>query len=318
MSKTIQKKFLKSNFFNRNIAIIALILLLLLNCLFTNNFISTITFTNLMKQASKVTLVGLGMTLVIATGGIDISVGSAMSLGAIISANFFAQGNILGAILSLAVVAAFGLLSGVLISKLKVLPMIATLSLWYMLRGMAKGVSGVGTVSYSMPGLTSAFVTPVFGIIPIHFFIIVIAVALMYIAVNRMKFGVQIEAYGNNPTAARICGVNTTKIIIICYVICAVFAWFAGQIEMIMVSSADPSKIGLDMEIDAIAATVIGGTPITGGYPNIAGTVAGAFLLQLITMMCNMNNIAYSVSLIIKAGIIILGLCFHSLTKKNR
>ena len=78
----------------------------------------------------------------------------------------------------------------------------------------------------------------------------------------------------------------------------------------------DPSKLGVDMEIDVIAATVIGGTPITGGYPNIIGTVCGAFSLQLITMMCNMNNVAYSITLMIKAAIIVFALFFHGFRKK--
>lgn len=297
------------------ISVIAFLVLLLFNCLFTSNFVSTTTFTNIITQASKVTLLGLGMTLVIATGGIDISVGSAMGVSAILSAIFLSDGNTAGLLISLAVVLLFGALNGIFVAKFSILPMVVTLAMRYIMRGVAKGVSGRGTISFSAPWLTKPFLTPLGGVVPLHFFIMLAAIVVMYLVVNRMEFGARVEAYGNNPLAARISGIHTVRIVVLCYVVSALFAWMAGSIDMIMVSSADPSKIGLDMETDAIAATLIGGTPITGGYPNILGTVGGAFLLQLITMMCNMNNIAYSYSLMIKASIIVFALFFHSLRK---
>jgi ribose/xylose/arabinose/galactoside ABC-type transport system permease subunit len=131
-----------------------------------------------------------------------------------------------------------------------------------------------------------------------------------------MRYGSYIEAYGNNPMAAKICGINTVKVVIIAYVVCALFAWMSGMLEAAMISAADPSKTGKDMEMNAIAAVVIGGTPITGGYPNVIGSVCGAFLLQIITMMANMNNLAYSITLIIKAGIIVFALFFHGFKRK--
>lgn len=316
MSIVANNQRFSGTFFRKYVAAFALLFLILFNCLFTQNFISWVTFSNLSVQASKVVLLGLGMTLIIATGGIDISVGSAMGLGATISAIFLANGAPAGIIISLLVVAAFGAFSGVLVSKFSILPLVSTLALMYIFRGLAQGLSGHGTVTYNSPGLTTFFITPLFGHIPIHFVIILIAAAIMYLVVNRMKFGFQVEAYGNNPTAARICGINTTKIIIICYTVSGIFAWASGMLDMIMVSSADPSTVGLDMEVNAIAAAVIGGTPITGGSPNVIGTVCGAILLQLITMMCNMNNVPYSTALIIKACIIVLALFFHGFRKK--
>ena len=133
-----------------------------------------------------------------------------------------------------------------------------------------------------------------------------------------MKLGARIEAYGNNPVAARNCGINTVKIVIFCYAITGALAWAAGMLEAVVVSSAHPSTIGADMEIDAIAATLIGGTPIDGGYPNIIGTVCGTFVLQLITMMCNMNNVSYPVTLMLKACIVLAALYFHGIGKRSK
>ena len=186
------------------------------------------------------------------------------------------------------------------------------------MRGMAKGISGAANVTYTAPKLTAFFTQPVVGRIPVHFFILVIAVVVVYILVNKMKLGARIEAYGNNPVAARNCGINTVKIVIFCYVVTGALSWAAGILEAVVVSSAHPSTIGTDMEIDAIAATLIGGTPIDGGYPNIIGTTCGAFLLQLISMMCNMNNVSYPVTLMLKAGIVLAALYFHGIGKRSR
>ena len=92
----------------------------------------------------------------------------------------------------------------------------------------------------------------------------------------------------------------------------------AGMLDMISVSSANPANIGTDYDVDAIAAVLVGGTPISGGHPNVMGTVGGAFVLQLINVMCNMHNIPYSISLMIKAFIIVLALSFHGMKNKSR
>jgi len=308
----------KGNFIKKNIAVIAFLILIVFNCIFTQNFFSGITVTNLIVQASRVVLVSLGMSLVIATGGIDISVGSAMSLGAIISAIFLAKGEPLGILLSIVIVLFAGYISGSLVSRFAILPMVATLAMRYIMRGMAKGISGRGTISYHNKDLTDFFMIHIAKYIPIQFFIILIATVIMYLLVNKMKFGAYVEACGNNPVAARNNGINTKRVVTMCYVILAFLSWGSGMLEMGVVSSANPATVGTDMELDAIAAVLVGGTPITGGYPNIIGAVFGAFILQLINMMCNMNNVSSSVTLIIKAVIIVAALFFHGLNKNKR
>jgi galactofuranose transport system permease protein len=132
-------------------AVIALLALLLFNGLFTDNFLNWATFSNLFTQGTKVALVALGMTLVIATGGIDISVGSAMGLGAVISAIAIVNGNPWVILLSLVVVIGFSLLAGTLTSKLGILPLVSTLALMYIMRGLARGISGRGQLLIQLP-----------------------------------------------------------------------------------------------------------------------------------------------------------------------
>lgn len=305
-------------FWKKYIAIVIFLVLLIFNSIYTKNFLSSVNFINFIKADARICLVSLGMTLVIATGGIDISVGSAMALGAIICATGINEGSPLVIIVSILVVVAFGIFNGTVISKLAILPMVVTLATRYIMRGMAKGITGAANVTYSAPSMTSFFTVPLIGKIPVHFFIMLLAIFVTWVLVNKMKLGSQIEAYGNNPTAARNCGINTGLVITLCYAILALYSWIAGFLEMAVVSSAHPATIGVDMEIDAIAATLIGGTPIDGGYPNVIGTVFGTFVLEIITMMCNMLNISYSISLMIKASIIIAALFFHAIGKDSK
>ena len=303
-------------FLSKYVAAIALCILVLFNVFFTSHFASWVTFTNLFTQATKVALVGLGMTFIIASGGIDISVGSAMGLGSVIAAIAILNGNLLVVFVSIVIILGFSVLSGYLDSKLMILPLVSTLALMYIMRGLARGISGRGTVTYNNPELTKFFITPIGGVIPMHFFVLLVVAVVMYIVVNKMKFGFDLEAYGNNRIAATISGINTSKTIMICYIICGIMCWIGGVLVMGMVGSADPARVGLDVEVDAIAATVVGGTPITGGHPNIIGTICGVFLLQVITMMVIMNNVAYAYSLMIKASIIVLAIISHNLFKK--
>lgn len=303
-------------FLSKYVAAIALSILVLINVFFTSHFASWVTFTNLFTQATKVALVGLGMTFIIASGGIDISVGSAMGLGSVIAAIAILNGNLWAVFVSIVIILGFSVISGYLDSKLMILPLVSTLALMYIMRGLARGISGRGTVTYNNPELTKFFITPIGGVIPMHFFVLLVVAVVMYIVVNKMKFGFDLEAYGNNRIAATISGINTSKTIMICYIICGIMCWIGGVLVMGMVGSADPARVGLDVEVDAIAATVVGGTPITGGHPNIIGTICGVFLLQVITMMVNMNNVAYAYSLMIKASIIVLAIISHNLFKK--
>lgn len=303
-------------FLSKYVAAIALSILVLINVFFTSHFASWVTFTNLFTQATKVALVGLGMTFIIASGGIDISVGSAMGLGSVIAAIAILNGNLWAVFVSIVIILGFSVISGYLDSKLMILPLVSTLALMYIMRGLARGISGRGTVTYNNPELTKFFITPIGGVIPMHFFVLLVVAVVMYIVVNKMKFGFDLEAYGNNRIAATISGINTSKTIMICYIICGIMCWIGGVLVMGMVGSADPARVGLDVEVDAIAATVVGGTPISGGHPNIIGTICGVFLLQVITMMVNMNNVAYAYSLMIKASIIVLAIISHNLFKK--
>ncbi len=297
--------FSEGNLLQQYGAVFALAFLILFNCAFTGNFISSITIWNLVIQSTTVMFLALGMTTVIATGGIDISVGSVMALSAMIAAKLiFHKHILLGVFSSLGAAAVCGFIVGTIIIRFRVQPMITTLAMMYALRGVAKLINNGTVMNYRNRPFSSLAYIRVWDAVPIQLFIIIVLVAVMYVLLRKTRFGFYVEAYGTNPRAARIAGVNTVAVVVCSYVICAVLAGCSGLMEAALVSGVDPANMGFTKEMDAIAATAVGGTLMTGGRPNVLGTVCGVFALQLVTMMVNMNNVPYSYSLVIKTLII--------------
>ncbi|WJQ05517.1 ABC transporter permease (plasmid) [Geobacillus stearothermophilus] len=279
-------------------------LLVLFNIIFTDNFLAMQTAWNILLHVSTTALVAIGMTLVIATGGIDLSVGAIMAIAAVLSTFLLNSHIALVIIVTLLVCALIGLFNGVIVSYIGVQPIIITLAVMIAGRGIAQVLTNGYLVSFSNSsyevigkGSISSIPVPVI----IMFLIAVIA----YIAVRYMTFGRYIEAIGDNEQAARLVGIDVKNIKLLVYMISAVLAGIAGIIETARLAAADATRIGELIEMDAIAAVVVGGTLMTGGKPYIWGSVFGSILMGLITATFNMNNIPYSYSLVIKAVIIV-------------
>lgn len=300
-------------------AVVFFLLLLLYNCFLTPNFVRLNTVQNLFVQSFPVILISFGLTLVIATANIDISVGSGMALSAMIFALTIDGGlhPFLAFLLALIVGGILGWFCGVLVARFDIQSMIVTMAMMYMLRGMARGLCGGSTINFQNAFLSELSYYRIGDIVPIHLVIVLILFGILYFVVEKTRYGTYIEAVGNNPKAARISGINVNKILISVYVISAVLAVLAGIEQSIMVMQADSSNIGLTKEFDAIAATVVGGTPMSGGRVNLVGTFFAALLLQLINMMVNMNHIYYALAYIIKAVLIIGGVLINTYMGKK-
>lgn len=300
-------------------AVIFFFILFFYNCAVTRNFVRFITIQNMFIQSFPIVLISFGMTLVIATGNIDISCGSGMALAAVLFAFAVRSGihPFLAVCLVMVVGASFGWFCGVLVARFQVQSMIITMAMLYMLRGIAKGISGGALVSYKNDELSALSYYKIGGVIPIHLAIILIVFLIMYFVVEKTRYGTYLEASGDNAKAAEIAGVNVSGILISVYVISGVLAAFSGAQQCVMVSLADSSNVGLTREFDAIAATVVGGTPMSGGKPNLVGTLFAALLLQLINMMVNMNNIHFALAYVIKAFLIIGAVLIQTYTAKK-
>ena len=287
------------------------------NSIFTKNFLSMTTVQNILSQCTTPVLLGIGMTVVIATSGINISVGSVMAMCAMVAAKLikeemFVQGMAAGLILALLC----GALTGYIIIKFDIQPMIVSLAMMFVLRGVAKLLNDGKNMRPGNSALNSFFYETVAGI-PVRTVIWFVCALALFILISKTRFGICIESFGDNSRAARIAGINIVAVIVACYMICNVMAYVAGVIEMGYSSIVDPGNMGLTKEMDAIAATVLGGTSIDGGKPHIWGTVCGAMVLQMISIMVNMNNVPSSYAKIIKAAIIILAIYFQSMKKNN-
>lgn len=299
---------------------IVFLLLFIFNCIFTPNFANLNVVWNLFMQSAAVILIGLGMTTIISGGGIDISIGSIMAVCAMVFAGVLnSTGSLLFSFLvALGIAVICGVINGLVISRFKIQPMIATMAMMYILRSVAKVISNGGTVPFSHALLNQIGYERIAGVIPYHILIIFVAFLMFYLLLNKSCFGVYVEACGDNPNAAKSYGLRVVLYTTLTYVIGAIMAAFSGILESLMVSSVDPISLGNAYEMDAIAATVVGGTPISGGKANVIGTIFGALILQLITIMINMNNIQYEYTYIVKSCIIIIAVLAHNLKRAKR
>lgn len=292
-------------------ALIVLVVLLAINAVVTPNFLHMNTIWNLLIQAFAVIIISLGMTLVIATGGIDISVGSTMALSSIIFAKLLVtyEMNIVVALAAaLGAACVFGLFNGVLVGVFDFQPIVATLILMISGRGIAQQFNNGVVISFYGNPFADIGIYRIGGIVPIQLVLAAVAILLISFVARRTTFGTYVQAIGDNQSASRLVGVRTTAVLIAAYVLCAFLAGCAASFETLRLCSADPNNIGNGIELDCVAAVAIGGTSMSGGRAVIWGTVVGALVMQLITTMMNMNNIFYAYGLVIKAVIIIVAL----------
>jgi ribose/xylose/arabinose/galactoside ABC-type transport system permease subunit len=310
INKTIipKKSFLPGKEISRRYgASIVLVALLVFNVFVTNHFLEVQTLWNILLHVSTTALVSIGMTLVISTGGIDLSVGSIMAVSAVTSTFFLDLNVFLIVILTIAICVVFGFFNGAVISYFGVQPIVVTLAMMIAGRGIAQLVTGGYLVPFSSPSYEALGKGEIASLpIPV---IIMFAVSFMiYLAVKYTAFGRYVEAVGDNEKAAKLAGVNVKWVKISVYIVSAALAALAGMIETARLAAADGTRIGELIELDAIAAVVVGGTLMTGGRPYIWKTVMGAILMGLITTTFTMNNINYSYSLVLKAVIIVLAI----------
>jgi ribose/xylose/arabinose/galactoside ABC-type transport system permease subunit len=284
----------------------ALIALVVGNALFTPHFAETSNVWNVLLQVSTVVLTGVGMTLVIATGGVDLSVGSVMAVAGAIAAVLLDRGIVVAVTAALIGAMLIGVLNGALVAYLRVQPIVVTLATLIAGRGLAQVISHEGElVTIGDPAfswLGRGYVGP----IPVQVLIAILAVIVALFVLRATPFGRYVLAAGGNPAAARLAGVPVRRTIITVYAASAFLAGIAGLIVAARLGASDAAKIGQNMELDAIAAVVVGGTALSGGRATILGTVVGALIMQVIATSFNMLLVPYSWSLALKAAIILV------------
>jgi ribose transport system permease protein len=292
-------------------ASVVLLFMVAINMAVTPNFTHINTLWNVCLQSFPVMMMAIGMTFVIATGGIDISVGSTMALSSIVLAKCLIFQHMplwMSLVLALAAAAVFGLFNGILVGAFKFQPIVATLILMISGRGIAQLFNDGVVISFYGDEYSAIGVYRIGGLVPIQVVILAAAAALAMFLMRRTTFGCYVQAVGDNKQATYLAGVNTALVIVSVYVANALLAGLAASFETLRMCSADPNNIGKAIELDCIAAVAVGGTSMTGGRARLIGTITGALVMQLITTMVNMNNVPFAFSLVIKAAIIIVAL----------
>ncbi len=294
-------------------AAIALLLILLYNVFFTPYFVTMQTFNINLTQVSTIVIVATGMTLVIATGGIDLSVGALMALGGAAAPIIFLNppfgnqtfGNVLAFIVPVLIAGAFGLFNGGLITYFKIQPFIATLILFIAGRGIAQVVTNGKLQTFNNDTFEFIGLGQLFGVrFQIILMVVIVLVAAWIMRVST--FGRYVLAVGGNESAARLAGVPVSRVKLIVYAVSGLLSGIAGLIVIAINTSSDANQVGLGMELDAIAAVAVGGTPLTGGRATIIGTLIGALIMQLIRFTLLAHGVPDSIALVIKAAIILI------------
>lgn len=311
-----------------------LVLLLALNAAFNPTFLHIEwrdghlygSLIDILNRAAPLVLVALGMTLVIATRGIDISVGAVVAIAAALAAAMIggtlvvkdgAAADVSRFPMSIAILAALavalvcGLWNGVLVARIGMQPIIATLILMVAGRGIAQLITSgqIITIYYA----------PYFFIgggyllgLPFALFIAAGVAVLLYLAVTRTALGLFIQSVGINPGAAHLAGVRARRLIVGVYMFCAFCAGLAGLIISSNVKSADGNNAGLLLELDAILAVTLGGTALTGGRFSLVGSVIGALIIQTLTYAIYSMGVPPEINLVVKAVVVFLVMLLQS------
>ncbi|MEU7789132.1 ABC transporter permease [Amycolatopsis sp. NPDC049159] len=284
---------------------LAVVVLLLFNVVFTENFLSAANFRTQLVQAAPVCIVALGMALVIGTEGIDLSVGSVMAIAAALIPLYLGAGPLTAIIVAVIAGIVSGLFSGYLVAYLGIQPIIATLALLVGGRGLALVIAHGQLIQVRNQDFLELGTGDLLGV-PVMVIVAGVLAVLAGLVVQRTTFGRHLVAVGGNRAASTLAGLPVKRVLISVYVISGALAAIAGVLATSRLGASDPSDVGLLMELSAITAVVVGGTPLTGGRVRVLGTVFGALLMQLVQATLIKHNLPDSTAQMVQAAIIVV------------
>ena len=307
--------------------LLCLAVLLVSNVFFTPSFFSVTvkqghlygSLIDIVRFGAPLMLVALGMTVVIATGGIDLSVGSIVAisgaLACLLISHLGDQGSLGGVlvavVLALGLSMLLGLWNGVLVAWIGIQPIIATLVLMVAGRGIAQLITSgqiitINSSPYKVIGGGYLFT------LPFCVYVAVAAFALAGLVSRRTALGMLIESVGGNAEASRLAGVRSRNLILLAYVFSGLCSGIAGLMISSNVNSADGNNAGLWIELDAILAVVLGGTALTGGRFFLAGTIVGALTIQTLTTTIYSIGVPPEINMVVKAGVVFVVMLLQS------
>jgi ribose transport system permease protein len=245
---------------------------------------------NVLRQNSMVGLLALGMTFVILTGGVDLSVGSLLAVAGVAAASLSANGTTSAALVGIALAALLGLVNGLLIAKARLQPFVVTLAMMIAARGAALAYTSENSIPVDAAATGMAWLgRGSIGPLPVPVVLLLVAYGLGWLALRYTTFGRHVYAVGDDPDAARLLGLRTDRVLVATYALSGALAGLAGVVLAARLGAGQPVA-GTGWELDAIAAVVVGGTLLTGGVGGAGLTLAGVLLLGIILNLLNLEG----------------------------
>ena len=314
------QSLVKGDSLQRLLALGALMILLAFFSAISEPFRTTDNYISILVATAVNGVLAMGVTFVIITGGIDLSVGTTMTFCSVILGLVVTNAGLplwLGIPAALAAGALVGAVNGTLIAKAKIPPFIATLGMLNVTRGLAQVLSGVKPIYFEgTPQFYDLFMGKSFFGIPNVVFVMFGAAILAQLVLTRTVLGRYTFALSSNEEATRLSGVNVDAWKIVVYSVCGLFAGLGGILIAARMTSAQPS-VGMGYELDAIAAAVIGGTSLSGGEGSIAGTVIGAFIISTLTIGLSILGVPDQWKLVI-TGVVVIGAVWLDILRRRR
>jgi ribose transport system permease protein len=272
------------------------------------------------RQTAIVCTAALGMTMVIVAGGIDLSVGSVVALTTVVIALMLRidSSPLLSAAAGIGAGALCGMISGVLITRLRVVPFIVTLGMMILVRGAAKGLAGERRLEAPASWLNDLLRTLESGrgfLVPLGIWLVILLAILVAITLQYTRFGRHLFSIGSNERTARLCGVAVERTKIAVYTIAATLAGIAGVLQFSRLSVGDPT-VADGLELDVIAAVIIGGGSLAGGRGTVPGTILGAATMAVIQIGCSQRGLPNWVQQIVTGAIIVLAVALDRWRQK--
>ncbi len=300
--------------------LIALVIIFVAFALKVPNFGGYVSVQTLARQSVITLLASLGMTFVIVVGGIDLSVGSTAALSGVVIAKLITlnQPPIVCALAGIAAGLLCGLLNGALITRLKVVPFIVTLGTYLSIRGGAKWIANEQSIypkeTWLNGILASLAKSERWKLLPLGVWVAAVFAVLTALGLRYLRFGRHVVAVGSNESAARLCGVPVERTKLAVYGLSGLFAGLAGLMNFSRLTIGDPTSL-VGLELDAIAAVVIGGASLSGGEGSIAGTVLGALIMSVLRAGASQMNLPNYVQEIVTGLIIVLAVWLDRVRK---
>ncbi|MHB1345913.1 MAG: ABC transporter permease [Candidatus Humimicrobiaceae bacterium] len=301
----MKRKMIVRDFLTKYGIVFVLLILVVLFSMTSRNFLTSENIFNILRQVAIIGIVSVGMTMVLITGGIDLSVGSVIGVACVLSAELLLAGvnALLTVIITLIISALLGLINAFFINKLNIPPLITTLGMMTTLRGVAYLITS-GMPVYGFQSGIDILGKGYLWVIPIPVIIMIIIFALGILFLERSRYGRYIYGVGGNEEASRLSGINVKKIKYMAYAICSLLSGLAGIVLLARISSGTP-KAGQGYEMDVITAVVLGGVSISGGEGRLGFVIVGVIIMGVLTNGMILLNIQEYVQWVIKGLVLI-------------